>query len=71
MIITLNVSVGMSPWGDDNTVRKEVRLETENTTPADLPWEAICAGLVQSALAEYAENEQKTNEHKSQEEKNE
>lgn len=70
MIITLNVSIGMGIWGED-MVRKEVELRTENPVPADLPWEAICAGLVQSALAEYAENEQKKNERKSQEEKNE
>ena len=63
MIITLNVTVAKAHWGDESTVRKEVEVKTENPVPAELPWAAICAGFVQSALKEYEQNEEKEIEH--------
>jgi len=56
MHIRVSVMVGEDRW-DDN-VRKEARVETEHKNPTELPWEAICAGLVQSALKEYEEQEE-------------
>ena len=53
MIITLNATVGESAW-DNDAIRKEVEVKTENPTP-ELPWEVLCAGLIQSALKEYQE----------------
>lgn len=60
MIITINVSVGESAWGQDR-VRKEVEVKTESTQPIYLPWEQICANLVEVALEEWeCEEKQKT-----------
>jgi hypothetical protein len=53
MYITLNVTVGNDVW-DSSAVRKEVEVKTENPTP-ELPWETLCAGLIQAALKEYKE----------------
>ena len=62
MIITLNVTVGESAW-DSDAIRKEIEVKTENPTP-ELPWEVLCAGLIQSALKEYqqAEKQEATSE---------
>ena len=62
MIITLNVTVGESAW-DTAASRKEIEVKTENPAP-ELPWEMLCAGLVQAALKEYqqAEKQEATSE---------
>lgn len=56
MIITINVSVGENHW--QNTVRKEVEVKTESTQPVYLPWEQICANLVEAALGEWESEEE-------------
>jgi len=56
MIITLNITVGKDYWGDD-VVRDQIELKSETDRLADLPWEAICAGVVQSAIKEYEEKQ--------------
>lgn len=64
MIITINVSVGESEWA--NRVRKEVEVKTESVYPVYLPWEQICANLVEVALEEWevaeAEKEQEASD---------
>lgn len=52
MIITINVAVGEDQWGHDR-IRKEVEVKTESTQPIYLPWEQICANLVEVALEEW------------------
>ena len=52
MIITINVTVGVKAW-DPNRTQKEVEVKTESQHPVYLPWEQICANLVEAALEEW------------------
>lgn len=52
IIVTINVSVGESAWGS-NRIKKEVEVKTESNHPVYLPWEQICANLVEVALEEW------------------
>ena len=52
MRITLTARVDLSGMWDEKSVSKEVRIETEHTDDPKLPWEQICAGLVQATIQE-------------------
>jgi len=51
--ITLTARVDLSGGWDQNSVSKEIRIETEHTdNDPGLPWAQICAGLVEATIQE-------------------
>jgi hypothetical protein len=52
MRVQIRVLVGEGYYGSGPSGEKDVVLESESDL-ASLPWEAICANLVQSAIKEY------------------
>jgi hypothetical protein len=62
MRVHIRVQVGEGYYGSGPNAEKEAEVRSEGSL-ANLPWENICAGLVQAAIKEYekavaeAENE--------------
>ena len=52
MRITLSARVDLENMWDQDSVTKEIRIETERADDSDLPWAQICAGLVEAAIQE-------------------
>jgi len=56
--ITINARVTLGDYWEEESVDKEVEIKTEHTDDPRLPWEQICAGLVQAAITERLEKAQ-------------
>ena len=54
MRIHVKVQVGEGYYGSGPNIEKEAEVRSEGIL-TNLPWEDICAGLVQSAIKEYKE----------------
>jgi len=52
MHISINVTVGLGSAWESERAEREIKLDTDREDDSDLPWEAICAGLVQGAIRE-------------------
>jgi len=52
MKVQIRVKVGEDYWSNNPTGEAEAHIESEADI-TELPWEAICANLVQKAIREY------------------
>ena len=59
MKVQIRVKVGEEYWSNNPTGEAEAHIESEADMKV-LPWEAICANLVQKAIAEYEKATEET-----------